>query len=613
MNEAVFENLAKHIFKCPCCAGIFESQLGLRLHLCGSHVTEICRHYRVPRQTSLDGTERPEKLYLCGQCFQYVVPETFGRNPISEIESHIRAEHPNPSGPTQIKLAVSEDTTLIDQFVDQQASQEVCACNFTNCSEVCADEASVALHWAEKHCEAVTVEEARRAFEADPERFRAVLAASLDEVAREEARQELSTQEPDDGYVVHHCPNVPRVRSRPSEHIVFIEREVVSLADSEMEELLEYEGLDFREEIQPDEIWSESKHRTVMIDLRFCNIVDGYIPIVKEIRGILPPLADGGTVEVSWQDNPESWFVCKVSKLKRAIYNLEEKLKQLFKLLPSGVRLYITRVGPRRYRLHLNRQPHVVRNCKVFVSDGLSGWKVEFHDSDVEWEAGNEVFRHQLTFQQMEALHDEARRKRLSVRDAVYDVMRLLAQSKPVHVRTVYDAVFLWMRTCSLAAVWSQFRREHECYVREGRGWYRFDPSKPLPAVRIVASPAHESDTSRIYSRPYSRLEDRYRIKSRSWRLNIYKSRLEEYQSDANACLEVRCGFGTPNEKVFIIPMPYLLERVIPNTDCNELGRYLFTVNQSDFVFTWDHGFKMEGNPFLDHSPSADGEGDFNP
>jgi len=96
-----------------------------------------------------------------------------------------------------------------------------------------------------------------------------------------------------------------------------------------------------------------------------------------------------------------------------------------------------------------------VRNLKVFVSDGLGGWKVEFHDAEVEWETGDEVFRHQLTFQQMEALHDEARRKKLSVRDAVYDVMKLLAQSERVHVRTVYDAVFLWVRTCSLAAVWA--------------------------------------------------------------------------------------------------------------------------------------------------------------
>jgi hypothetical protein len=40
-------------------------------------------------------------------------------------------------------------------------------------------------------------------------------------------------------------------------------------------------------------------------------------------------------------------------------------------------------------------------------------------------------------------------------------------------VRVVHDAVFLWMRTCSLAAVWAQFRAEHTCYVRAQPGWMR--------------------------------------------------------------------------------------------------------------------------------------------
>ncbi|MDD5141757.1 MAG: hypothetical protein PHY43_16025 [Verrucomicrobiales bacterium] len=498
--------------------------------------------------------------------------------------------------------------TLIDKFMDHQGSQDVCACCI--CGDIFDDDAAVALHWTENHYETPTVEETRRAFEADPERFRAELAESLAAVAEEEIWQRLAVPDSDDGYVIHHSPNVPRVRSRPSEHFVFIEREAIELPDQEIEELLEYEGLNWGDAVLPDEIWSESRHRTVCIDLRFCNILDGYIPLVRAVHDILPPLADGESVEVSWQDDPESWFPCKVSRRKRAIYNLDEKLKQLFKPLPSGARLYITRVGIRRYKLHLKHQPHTVRNCKVFISNGQDGWRVEFRDEVVEWETGDEVFRHQLTFQQMEALHDEARRKRLSVRDAVYDVMRLLAQSEPIHVRTVYDAVFLWMRTCSLAAVWAQFRPEHSCYTRVRPGWYCFDPSKPLPKVRIVVSPANGTDTSRTYSRPYPKQEDRYKIKSRSWRLNIYQSRLDEYRNDANACLEVRCGFGTPNEKVFVIPMPNLLERVIPNADCNERGQYLFTVSQNDFVFTWDHGFRMEGSPFLDRSPSADSDAD---
>jgi len=343
------------------------------------------------------------------------------------------------------------------------------------------------------------------------------LAESLVETADEETRQRLSAQEPDDGYVIHHCPNVPRVRSRPSEHIVFIEREAVNLTDLEMGKLLECEGLDYEDEIRPDEIWSESKHRTVFIDLRFCNGIDGYIPLVKEVRGILPPLADGETIEFSWQDDPESWFPCKVSKTKRAIYNLEGKLRQLFELLPSGVRLYITRVGPRRYRLNLNRQPHTVRNCKFFVGDGQCGWKVEFRDENVEWETGDEVFRHQLTFQQIQ------------------------------------------------------------------------------PGIAV----SRFSELTRYYP-------VRARL-GRDWTFQVYRNRLDDYQDDNNACLVVFCDFASARERRFLIPISYLEKEILQRAFLDERKRYTFSVSQNDYMFTWQHGIHMDGNPFLDKSDSPFG------
>jgi hypothetical protein len=120
----------------------------------------------------------------------------------------------------------------------------------------------------------------------------------------------------------------------------------------------------------------------------------------------------------------------------------------------------------------------------------------------------------------MEALRDEARRAEVSVRDAVHKAMRRLAQSRPVHVRTVHDAVFLWMRTCSLASVWAQFRPEHTCYVRVKPGWYRFDRDGVLPTIRFV------SRSGRLLQ--YSPDARRYRIKSRTWRHQVYESRLNE-------------------------------------------------------------------------------------
>jgi hypothetical protein len=593
VDAIVIERLARRLLKCPFDQELFNLPLLLRLHLSERHETEICRRCSVPRQSHLQGIERPETIYLCGHCLNFVVPEAGDGRGVGEMERHIGAEHPNPGGPIELRFFVSKDTTLIDRLVEQESSEEARGCAYRGCSEVFADVDSVALHWAEDHCSMATVEEARRALEADPGRFRDQLAQVFAEMEQEEARKRLAAREPDDGYVIHHHPSVPRVRSRPAESILYVEREPVSFLDREVEDMLDYEGLDVEEEAPFGVEWP-GREETVTVELRFCNILEGYVPLVKHVRRLLPPLADGEAIEASWQGESDDWFLCKVSRSKRAIYNLECRLKQLFGRLPSGVRLYVTRIGPRRYRLGVKQQQHVVRNCKVFSTDGRGRWQVEVRDEIVEWETEDQVFRHQLSFHEMEALRDEAQRTNLSVRDAVHEVMRRIGQSQPVHVRTVHDAVFLWMRTCSLPAVWAQFRPEHTCYVRVQPGWYRFDPAGRFPSARfgpLLIGPDQPPRGAK-----------RYRVKSRGWRHSIYASRLEDYRDDPNAYLEVLCAFGTLNEAVLVIPMHYLLEKLIPHVGCNDRGEYSFTVNPQDFVFTWDGGFTMQGRPFLDNT-----------
>lgn len=278
-------------------------------------------------------------------------------------------------------------------------------------------------------------------------------------------------------------PSVPRVRSRPGEFIVYIEQALRRIREDELQEYLESQGLDGDQLTGGD--WADGQRGApIAIQLRFCNIVDGFIPLVKEVRRILPPLEEGAIVETAWQDDPKDYFPCKVSKGKRAIYNPNGRLRRMFGL-HSGVRLYFTRVGPLRYQLSVREDRHWVRNCKIFKSDGRGGWLVEFQDQQVEWETSDDVFRHQITFDEMEALHAEARRTNLSVRDAVHQVMDRYAVTQPLGVRDVYEVVFP-IRTCSLGAVWAQFRPEHECYAPVVPALYSFNPNGAFPEVRIL-------------------------------------------------------------------------------------------------------------------------------
>jgi len=593
MRDSVIECLAQRLVKCPFDGQLFDSSnsaLGLRLHLCESHAGEIFQPHRITRRQPFDSGDRPRKLYCCVDC-DFAAPPG---DAIASITQHITAEHPNPRGPTIISFRTSEDEDLIDRFVEQQGTIEVHICSYPNCSQIFDDEARVAEHWVETHSDAgVMVEEVRSALENNPERFRAALAECLAEVAEEEIRRRLSVREPDDGYEIHHSPSVPRVRSAPGESIIYVEREAVSLLDREIEEFFSCEGLDLGND------GALGQHQTARVELRFCNIEDGYISLVKEVRRILPLLADGEMVEFCWQDEPESWFQCKVSRSKRAVYNLERRLKRLFKPLPSGVWLYITRVGTRRYQIGPRLQPHIMRNCKVFDVDDAGRWTVFRRDEQVDWETSEHVFKHQLNLDRKDALYAEAQRTGLSIKDAVYDVMQRLARDEALHVRDdVYDVVFWRMRTCSLAAVWAQFRPEHQCYVRVQPGYYRFDSNAPpLPTIRTISPRVRRQDA--LGRAP--RQAGRYIVRQRhTWRFNVFKSRFDEVcQEDEDACLQVHCAYGTPSEFVFVIPIRYLVEHVFPQAHCHEGGKYMFSVKPHDYVFTWDYGVEMSGKPFL--------------
>jgi hypothetical protein len=290
-----------------------------------------------------------------------------------------------------------------------------------------------------------------------------------------------------------------------------------------------------------------------------------------------------------------------VNRSKRAIYNFDGILKRLFKPLPSGVWLYLTRVETRRYKIGPKHQAHTVPNCKVFTVHDDGRWSVLRRDEFVEWETSEHVFKHQLNFTQMEALYDEAQRTGLSIKDAVYEVMKRLAQSEAIHVRDVYDVVFWQMRTCSLAAVWAQFRPEHECYVRVQPGYYLFESNAPPPPIiRPIPMRTRREDALQRPPRQVGRYVVRQR---RTWRFNVFKSRFQEvYQEDEDACLEVYCLYGTREEVVFVIPIRWLTEHIFPRAHCHNGRRYMFSVDPHDFVFTWDYHVEMAGKLFLNRA-----------
>ncbi|MEO6753007.1 MAG: hypothetical protein ABIP85_14605 [Chthoniobacteraceae bacterium] len=491
MTDAVLNRVAQRLFKCPFDPELFDSKLELEMHLFECHADRICEKRRVLRQDADEDAERPVSLTICKYCEDeggyFAIPRYRDRAPDEDMHAHIRQKHRSASGSVRVPFLEPDITEAIAKFMEWRRWKDEFVCCFGQCSERYDDPIHVLEHWMNAHLEPPTSEDVKHALESDlegfQERFPELLAAAMEE---ERDRTQPRLQTPDDGYRIHHMPPVPRVRSRPGEFIIYIERTLSRIREDEYEDWMAAEGLDDDEMTGGD--LAEASRQPAFVELRFCNIVDGYIPLVREVRRVLAPFRDGDVVEMSWQDDPEAYFPCKVSgsRSKRAIYNLNGRLKGMFGL-HAGVRLYITSVGQRRYQLSARRRQSDVLNCKEFVSDGAGGWRIEFHRKTVQWETGEDVFRHQITFEEMDALHAEARRTNLSVRDAVHQVMERYALTEAWSVRRVWDAVFAF-RTCSLASVWAQFRAEHTCYVRdETNRRYKFDPNGEFPEIRVLA------------------------------------------------------------------------------------------------------------------------------
>ena len=475
MSERILKRFAKRLLRCPFDEELFDSKDGLCEHLSEIHANALRRIHPVPEQELTAEIERPLRMHQCPYC-DFLVPELVGHNAITDIEHHIEKKHVTRG----LSILIVDDQARIDQWMESQRPV-IFECAEPDCKERWRTETLIAEHWVEEHCYLPSIEDVRRLLDADPYRFESLLEECL-KAEEDEERSRMRQLPVADGYRIRHYPNVPRIRSRPSEYIVYVEGEKASVRQEDFDEMFAAEGIDAENDEPSNEPWTP---QTVHLELRFCNIEGGFVPLVRELKRILPPFPDVGTIEVSWQDE-SGFFRCIVSKNERAIYTSDGRLKQAFEGLPSGVVLFITRVGHSRYEFRPKAKVHTVPNCKVFVPMEENRWRVETHDLELKWETSEAVFRHQSTFEEMDALHQEARQTGLSIRDAVHDYMRENAKDKAVSIKEVYEFVFWWMRTCSRAAVWSQFRKEHECYVRVGSGLYRFNESKPLPVVRVV-------------------------------------------------------------------------------------------------------------------------------
>lgn len=391
--------------------------------------------HRLDPETPLDSEELPKRLTFCGHCFRFVVPSAPDRYPLSEIPKHIRQEHPQRGGLTVQTLVTTEDAILIREVVTEQSRPLVFICGRGDEETLLRSRHELARHWLDNHCARASVEEIAPALEAGDERCTEALYELLDDAY-------TAASAGDDGYVIHHQPSAPRIRGRDARYTVFLDGPVTWEQD-ELAEYLLAEGLD------EDSGNSGGFGAACCFELRVCHLMDGFIPIVRGIQAILPAPTENKWIKIVFPLAGPGAIPCKVNWLKRAVYNVEGKLRTALVSagIDAGVRMYLTRVGDAEYVLEPRHSPHVVRNCKRYVSGHY-----ELFDAHVAWESSDALFRHHLTLQDLDGLHAEAHTINRSIRELVFDVMGAIAREEAVRVTEVWDAVFR-RRACSLGAV----------------------------------------------------------------------------------------------------------------------------------------------------------------
>jgi hypothetical protein len=169
MTDAVLNRLAQRLLKCPFDDELFDSAASIESHLVECHEEQICQWIRVPMQVAEKDAERPTKIYICGVCRRFMVPNTAGRYPLGEIPRHIEDEHTDPS---RLRPAVSILCSTDPEFIDRcVGEQDACACCGEGCNQVFSDVEAAVVHWTKEHVEHAKAEDVQRVLQANPEQF----------------------------------------------------------------------------------------------------------------------------------------------------------------------------------------------------------------------------------------------------------------------------------------------------------------------------------------------------------------------------------------------------------------------------------------------------------
>ncbi|MFQ6044073.1 MAG: hypothetical protein ACE5PV_24730, partial [Candidatus Poribacteria bacterium] len=299
-------------------------------------------------------------------------------------------------------------------------------------------------------------------------------------------------------------PSVPKVRSKIAERMGIddtIDYDEIEYDENERRMLKEAgEIVERQDELVDWEKWRsmrDNQRTRKFPPLTFQQRYEGFLPLTKEIRCIIPPHEGKFPITLFYGAlSDEESFQAIVDFDDDTIKTLDDSLYRFFasQNIQAGNYIYIEHLNSDTdYRIYAKRldNPKQVKCRFARIENG----KVVYEDTEqpMLYESAEHRFISEIRLEELNALWKEAEDLGLSIFDCMYDIFPELASSDPegkgrVHYYDLFNAVFFKYRQCTLGAVQTQLSAR-PCFYQEkedkGSGYWRFDPDRGIKPVEL--------------------------------------------------------------------------------------------------------------------------------
>jgi len=213
--------------------------------------------------------------------------------------------------------------------------------------------------------------------------------------------------------------------------------------------------------------------------LTYLHITQAYFPVGKVIHAFPP---DAKLIRLKIVDGDYQDFLLNRDDGHLVAVNEELFFNTFRDGPPAGSYLWLSYEGNERYKVapRLLEEPRIIPCKLVYLDQGRL--VVENSKLSMKYDGNPSVFKADLRFLDLKAFFREARRSNLSVRDAIIQSIKELADQDPdrrAHITDIFNLVFL-KRMCSPQFV-NLLLYTQPCFKSLGHGYFQYMPMPGHP------------------------------------------------------------------------------------------------------------------------------------